>query len=468
MLRLGCNGPTTCQVALKSLVSHSYGTMSSPPIYEAGTRTSALLPAYSSRDSERHSEGGSRASTEHIFSPTDGTTKTRGTLRLFSSASTPASLPTFLEGDQITGSLSLNVFREKIVGLTILIRGEITIGPQRQHRLRFLNVATPLWSKAEGRLGEMVTLPSGDCSWPFSIDIPKEVIIPDPDNPGAVRSYSLPQTFLERNTRASAHYSISVQIVRSGIFSREDNEHETMFVYVPALRPDPPSPLRQLAYQENAPIPGPEIDQDGWHTCPPVILKGTVFNDRKVEVQCVLSLSKPLSYTRGSVIPCSIIYTCRDVQALNLLCTPSATNVCLHRQVKCRSLSLRIGSSLAVDDVEEISRAVWWPARSGPQYQDSRKFEGEIHLPKHLKPTSAISHFTLQYFVVILPIKVTGFVSADPHPLIQQEVQIATIFAKGPRARHYAPIQSQSRKHNGHSTRRIVSSISGESPWRIP
>lgn len=61
-----------------------------------------------------------------------------------------------------------------------------------------------------------------------------------------------------------------------------------MFVYVPALRPDPPSLLRQLAYQENTPIPGPEIDAEGWHTCPAVTVKGTVFNNRTAEVQCVV------------------------------------------------------------------------------------------------------------------------------------------------------------------------------------
>ncbi|KAJ7667124.1 hypothetical protein B0H17DRAFT_1251884 [Mycena rosella] len=411
--------------------------MSSPPVYEAGTFiASASLPAYSRRD---HQHGGSRGSTEHIFSLKDQKNKIQPTLKLFSSAPTSASLPTFLEGDKINGSLALHIPRgEKICRVSIVVRGEILTGPQPQNKLCFLDILVPFWSKfAAGTVSPPL---SGDCHWPFSIDIPKDVVLPDPAKPGTARTYALPQTFLERNSKASAHYYLSVQITRSALLFRENNELQTMFVYVPAVRPDPPSTLRQLAYQENMPIPGPEIDADGWYTCPMVTLKGTVFSNRKVEVRCILSLAKPLSYTRGSAIPCSLIYFCQDLQALNLLCTPTTVNLRLHRQVKCRLLSLGTPYTLTTDAIEESGRAVWWPANTGPPRQDGRRFDGEIHLPKGLKPTSTISHFTLKYFVVMLPFDVTGFSSANiAQPLIQQEVQIATIFAKGPRPRHYVP-----------------------------
>ncbi|KAJ7126274.1 hypothetical protein C8R44DRAFT_781516 [Mycena epipterygia] len=406
----------------------------SPPVYEAlGAFAASVssLPAYSPRDPPH---AGSRRSTEHIFSLHDKKRKIRATLKLFSSAPTPASLPTFLEGDKINGNFTLNIpSSEKIVGVSVLVRGEIITGPQQRDRLCFLDIPVPLWSKslASPSLG-------GDCYWPFSIHIPKDVLLADPEKHDAVRSYLLPQTFLERGTKVSAHYYLSVQIIRSAMLFRED-ELQTMFVYVPALRPEPPSILRQLAYQENIPIPGPEIDGDGWHTCPSVTMRGTVFNNRQVEVQCVFSLAKPLSYTRGSVIPCSLTYFCRDLQALNLLCTPSTVQVRLNRQVKCRSLTAAAGSgpALTTNDIEESGRAVWW-LNGSPRQQDSRKLEGEIHLPKNLKPTSAISSFTLKYFVVVLPFSVTGFLSTDTQPLIEQEVCIGTIFAKGPRPRYYA------------------------------
>jgi hypothetical protein len=141
-------------------------------------------------------------------------------------------------------------------------------------------------------------------------------------------------------------------------------------------------------------------------------------------------------------------YFCRDSQALNLLCTPASINVRLHRQVKCTSPSPYGSNDFApgMEDVEDTGRAVWWPIDNEPRSQDTRKFQGEIHLAKTLKPTSAISHFTLkvsisrkenylahnwnQYFVIVMPFDATGFSSVDTRPLIRQEVNIATVFAK--------------------------------------
>jgi hypothetical protein len=99
-----------------------------------------------------------------------------------------------------------------------------------------------------------------------------------------------------------------------------------------------------------------------------------------------------------------------------------------------------------MEDVEDTGLAIWWPIDNEPRSQDTRKFQGEIHLAKTLKPTSAISHFTLkvsisrkenylahnwnQYFVIVMPFDATGFSSVDTRPLIRQEVNIATVFAK--------------------------------------
>ncbi|KAK0462987.1 uncharacterized protein EV420DRAFT_1147723 [Desarmillaria tabescens] len=52
----------------------------------------------------------------------------------------------------------------------------------------------------------------------------------------------------------------------------------TTFGYMLVIRPDPPSIFRQLAYQENSPLPGPEVDPDGWQPLPPALLKGTIYS----------------------------------------------------------------------------------------------------------------------------------------------------------------------------------------------
>lgn len=173
------------------------------------------------------------------------------------------------------------------------------------------------------------------------------------------------------------------------------------------------------------------------------------FNTRRVTIQAILSLAKPLSYTRGSVIPCSLTYSCNDAQALNLVCTPTTANVCLHRQItysQAPMVAEYAGAALVLekawtttDAVLEISRAVWWPVDDGRGSGSSCRFDGEIHLPKSLKPSSNVAHFSVSYTVVMLPFQVTGFAPADAKPHLRQEVQIATMFSKGPKPLVYTP-----------------------------
>jgi hypothetical protein len=69
---------------------------------------------------------------------------------------------------------------------------------------------------------------------------------------------------------------------------------QTTFVYIPAIRPDPPSALRTLAYQENSPLLGPQQDPSGWYSLPSAKVCGTLFGNRVVEVTCRLFLAKPV------------------------------------------------------------------------------------------------------------------------------------------------------------------------------
>ncbi|KAJ7065061.1 hypothetical protein C8F01DRAFT_1250059 [Mycena amicta] len=438
--------------------------MSAPPVYDADGYTLPSvtpLPAYRPRDS---AAGRSRGHTEHAFPLNDKRTKIRAVLKLTSSAPTSESLPVVLEGSSMVGSLVVNIpSSEKITRVLILVRGEILLGgpanevnrsPHLQSdKFRFLNISVPLWEKSSSTGGGALL---GDCQWPFSVSIPKDVMLNDPERPKVQRKYTLPQTFLERGAALSVRYSIMARICYKSFFRDVDAEVQTMFVYVPVLRSDPPSPLRQLAYQDNFPIPGPELDPGGWHNCAPVAIKGTVFNARPVQLQCVLSLAQPaeplpafkiqcslnfqLSYTRGGLIPCFLTIHCRDLQALDLLATPSAISVRLQRKIVCTPFYTGSGHCpLTANDVQECARAVWWPGARNTQRPDTRAFEGEIALPKTLKPTSAISQFTLDYFVIMQPPSVIGFASADIQTLMRQEVQIATVFSRGPKPRSYAP-----------------------------
>ena len=64
---------------------------------------------------------------------------------------------------------------------------------------------------------------------------------------------------------------------------------KTAFGYVPSTRPDPPSLLKQMAYQQFLPLPGPLSDPDGWKKLRPVALRGVAFKSHKAEARCTVS-----------------------------------------------------------------------------------------------------------------------------------------------------------------------------------
>jgi hypothetical protein len=44
-----------------------------------------------------------------------------------------------------------------------------------------------------------------------------------------------------------------------------------------------------------------------------------------------------------------------------------------------------------------------------------------------------------QYFVVLFPFDAVGFDPADSHPLIEQPVEMTTLYGSGPRPKRFAP-----------------------------
>lgn len=55
--------------------------------------------------------------------------------------------------------------------------------------------------------------------------------------------------------------------------------------------PEPPSPLRRIAYAEGSPLIGPEGDPEGWKILPGLKIKGTLFNTKDVEVDCTVRVT---------------------------------------------------------------------------------------------------------------------------------------------------------------------------------
>ena len=76
----------------------------------------------------------------------------------------------------------------------------------------------------------------------------------------------------------------------------DDVRVSTEVRYTPIIRPDPPSLSRQLAYQENTPLLGPDDDPEGWHNFPPIEVHGRIFRSRYVTtIMTVSSALMPAS-----------------------------------------------------------------------------------------------------------------------------------------------------------------------------
>lgn len=86
----------------------------------------------------------------------------------------------------------------------------------------------------------------------------------------------------------------------------------------------------------------------------------------------------------------------QDPDIIHLFSNPSAVVVSLQRRVRFFSKS-----SLAKQDiswketVEETGTAVWWPSMGSSSSSLTRHLEGEVKLPKDLRPTSAMGHFSI-------------------------------------------------------------------------
>jgi hypothetical protein len=300
-------------------------------------------------------------------------------------------------------------------------------------------------SPSEGAAGNKLI---GECIWPFSITLPKAINVPN--SSGEACFYRLPETFLERHTKVSVQYDFSVLISRGKL--RASSSMTTAFGFISHSRPEQPSILRQLAYQEGTPLPGPSSDPDGWKSLQPVTSRGTMFKSHQVEVQCTLSLAKPVSYTRGGVLPLHLTLESRDKSALDAFSTPSSIVVALRRRVRYYHANCSARQHVEWNEIEEdVGTAIWWPSHDDRSDHSTRHMEGEIRLAKDLRPTSAMGHYSLSYSVVLCPFDIAHF-SSDSVSLLSEPVDIVTLYAKGPRPIAYSPpaYEPSSTRHSQH------------------
>ncbi|KAI0087350.1 hypothetical protein BDY19DRAFT_995046 [Irpex rosettiformis] len=422
------------------------------------------LPTYAQiRPPRRQQTIPSDQPTSHTCSLSNKSGNTWLTMKCTSRAARPQQNPRVLEGDNLEGSVEVNLPNWKTIKcVRVSVLGELVTSAQQ--RDQFLQLSQELWSsnmEAVSPTVDSMRFNKGSLRgvwiWPFTFTLPRTV---ETKRDGHNRdSYRLPGSFISKQSNYTVLYKLVTTIVAGKFIP--DYTLETSITYIPFIKPEPPSSIRQLAYYNNCPIVGPDGDPEGWHTSSPVTITGSLFGERSVSIECQLWLAKPLCYTRGTVIPLFLTLRCSDSQALDILSSSDAPVVRLRR-----SLSLGIANSpiqaygaghkgmlrtagsrgmyeTSGDTTSYMQLANWWrsPYDSEGLERNMCALQGEIHLSPALSPPAQLGKYQLLYDVAIYSPDAVGFVNSSPtkKPLQVTSVEIATLYADGPRPMKYSP-----------------------------
>ncbi|KAE9405202.1 hypothetical protein BT96DRAFT_955390 [Gymnopus androsaceus JB14] len=411
----------------------------SPPPYRRHSRqglasqSGSELPRYTRRNTLVHPTI-VREPTQHVFSLSDGRPRPWLVLQL----------PTIYEKEKINATLELHAEKgdSSIQSIIAMVRGRLITGPRSDETVTFMTVMHPIWARSadtprtpspsEGTSGSKLF---GDCVWSFSIPLPKTVSV---GKSGSDAQFRLPETFSERELGASVQYDLTIHVSRGKL--RADSQIRTPFGYVPSSRPEQPSMLRQLAFQSGVPAPGPSVDPRGWKTLSLCKAKGTLLQNCPADVHCSLSLAMPLSYARGSVIPCFLSLSSRDPQALDMITASDCINVCLQRRVGYSCAPGIEKKKVAYQEsLRDFAKAAWMPSATMQSDPYNRHLEGEIRIPKDFRPTSLMDHFSISYSIILRSFNVPGLKYANSEILLSEPVDIVTAYARTPRPIAYAP-----------------------------
>ncbi|KLO17430.1 hypothetical protein SCHPADRAFT_169098 [Schizopora paradoxa] len=322
------------------------------------------------------------------------------------------SLPSFTEGEAIQGRVVIDLAKpQSIDSIFITVKGMIYCN--LYETTKFYSESKIVW-KAEANEPPAPNLTTfrrkksksksdakleGRHVWPFSFTIPHEFAV----KKAVAREFKLrptelmPPTLDGKTGNSSIYYQFVVDVKRKG-FLQADATLSSRFEYIPMSKPGAVSVLRNEAYLTESEPLGPADDVEGWSALDSYeVVRGLLFQNRLVSVKYSFALATPLSYTRGSIIPCFLTILSDDPQALQLFSNPLSPVVYLRRKLKYKSsrndmnggLSYVAGWSELIEKVP-LSVGVWKVARSKTDESDpqSRRYlYGELSLPSNLVPS---------------------------------------------------------------------------------
>ncbi|KAI0787753.1 hypothetical protein C8Q74DRAFT_1253711 [Fomes fomentarius] len=391
------------------------------------------------------------AEQQHAFSLVNKKSGTRWlSLTVTSRAASNTDPPTFFQGGDVSGACRLDLDTEEVVDdITITLYGRLDILSHSSSN--FLQIRRTLFSAAEqepqssrghGKRGRL----NHQHEWTYSFRFPKGVSVMPPiamDERLERQNYRLPPSFFDAQIGIDVQYLLVVRVNRAGL--RAGSKLVVPIRYIPLARPCAPTILRQLAYRQNAPVVGPEDDPDGWKTLESITVEGTLFKTFKTSASYRLSISRPLTYTRGTSIHLHVSVDSANEQLLDLL-TPQSMHLVLRQRIafgetaQTARFSRRLSEKTTLR-IHERATASWW---HNPGYQQSgtmKTFTGELLIPEELAPATQILHYAHEYEIALYPPSAVGFrpQTSPNQVLLSESIAIVTAFAQGPHPRSYVP-----------------------------
>lgn len=363
------------------------------------------------------------------------------TLRLFSTVPAALQRPRYIGGENIKGSVMLNLKRPRTVtSIAVLLRGRMVTSSLSEGSHTFLEVVHPIWSKtsAAGPTSSATGKLQGFFEWPFSFPFPVEIrstpssaskrnISTITQGTGETGTYLTPQTVLERGVNANVTYEVVLKITTAGLLNTKHRAIANV-LYIPLIRPPSLGPLRAGAYVSEAPLLGPEQDPAGWQEIARMELRVSEsskggFDPIAIDVECTAYISNPTTYTRGTAIPCYLI--CKNTHVArasehsrlsSTLLAGFAKQQCVslgltqrvqYHQDPRQALSAKFGSDFKAGgsrderarSTDACGEAVWWT----PRDVGGRPFdlEGEIHLDVGHLPTCDTPFLQVSHAVTV-------------------------------------------------------------------
>jgi len=160
------------------------------------------------------------------------------------------------------------------------------------------------------------------------------------------------------------------------------------------------------------------------------VISGILFGQREVKVQCTLSLSRPLVYSRGEEIKFTLALASSDLQALELLSSAEAISIWLQRNVRTVAPArYDVVSDVSNNCTRRVADAAIEKVRDVGE-SDMRVWKGVIPIDEGFAPHYFFPSISIIYAVCVM-IQTTGFVmtssSEDPESYVRELLMFAQL-----------------------------------------